>query len=162
MFRINPLNALRLLSENVYHEIFKDASTEITTDELELAKKIKGKNSEQYSTRFSWTNQAINQWRICTIFPVVINQNCLFTFPAWIFIGIIDVLLLPSDLAKLNPRKFSLSDWYFFLEFTFFCSKAQINFHEIVWSSIDWLIGIILISSLFAWTLLCYAIFWLF
>ena len=43
MFRINPLNALRLLSENVYHEIFKDASTEITTDELELAKKIKGK-----------------------------------------------------------------------------------------------------------------------
>ena len=44
MFRVNPLNVFRQLREpaKAYRRVFKDASTAVTVDEIELARKIKG------------------------------------------------------------------------------------------------------------------------
>ena len=59
MFRVNPLNIFRQLVEPVkaYRRIFKDASTEVTSDEIEIARKIKGRMWQN----FEWCSTPINQ-----------------------------------------------------------------------------------------------------
>ena len=113
MFRLNPLKVIRHLSEigNVYHEVFMDDNTKATADEVELAKKLKGRKHVKHNIIFSWyrVNQAINH-RSSSWMHIVFVYWKLFATACAAVSGMIDVFLEPDDLEKLNGNLGKFTD----------------------------------------------------